>query len=55
MNLLYESGLTAAFLGIESGNEEDLQLYNKGTTASDAEETIKLFPALLIALLNVGL
>jgi hypothetical protein len=43
MNLLIESGLTTAFVGVESGNEEDLQLYNKGTTVSDAEKTIELF------------
>jgi hypothetical protein len=43
MTLLYESGLISAFVGAETGNEEDLQLYNKGTTVFDAEKTIELF------------
>lgn len=43
MNLLVQSGLTEVFIGVESGNEADLQLYNKGTTVSDAEKTIELF------------
>ncbi len=43
MNLLFDSGLTSVFIGAESGNEDDLKLYNKGTTVSDAEKTFELF------------
>ncbi len=43
IQLLFDSGLTRAFIGVESGNESDLQLYNKGTTVEDAQKTIDLF------------
>jgi anaerobic magnesium-protoporphyrin IX monomethyl ester cyclase len=42
MNLLFDSGLVGAFVGAETGNEDDLKLYNKGTTFSDAVKTIEL-------------
>lgn len=41
-NILRESGLRNIFLGIESGNEDDLSLYNKSVTLQSAEKAINL-------------
>lgn len=40
INLLLQSGLYAVLLGIESGNETDLQLYNKKTTVAQNQQAI---------------
>jgi anaerobic magnesium-protoporphyrin IX monomethyl ester cyclase len=42
MELLLRSGLAKAFIGVESVNAADLELYNKGTTKEDAQNTIDL-------------
>lgn len=41
--LLKRSGLIAAFIGVESGNDEDLVLYNKGIRVEDNRQSIELF------------
>ncbi|MDD3199341.1 MAG: radical SAM protein [Eubacteriales bacterium] len=43
MELLFKSGCTSAFIGVESANTADLDLFNKKTTVEDAERTIELF------------
>ncbi len=43
IQLLKQSGLIAAFLGIESGNDDDLVLYNKGVRVYDNRKSINLF------------
>lgn len=43
INLLKESGLVNVFLGVESGNQNDLKLYNKGISLFDNQEVLKFF------------
>ena len=43
MMLLKESGLIAACIGIEAGNEQDLKLYNKIANIKDNHKVIQLF------------
>ena len=43
MKLLIKSGLTLVYVGLESGNSFDLQLYNKDCTISDNEISIEFF------------
>ncbi|MDD2260718.1 MAG: radical SAM protein [Bacteroidales bacterium] len=43
MLLLKESGLIAACIGIEAGNEQDLKLYNKIANIEDNHKVIQLF------------
>lgn len=40
MDRLIESGLVTVFIGIESGNDEDLILYNKRTTVADNDNAL---------------
>ena len=42
LDILYKSGLRNVFLGIESFNEDDLKLYNKGLTVNDNINAIEL-------------
>jgi len=51
MQLLFNSGLRAVTLGIESNNEEDLKLYNKISNKEDNHKTINLFKKFNIAIL----
>lgn len=43
MNLLKRAGLYKAFVGVESGSNEELILYNKRCTVEDAKATVELF------------
>lgn len=43
MKLMKDSGFVGTIFGIESGNDEDLRLYNKIATAEDNYKTIKYF------------
>lgn len=43
IKLLKDSGFVGTIFGIESGNAEDLKLYNKPATAEDNYNTIKYF------------
>ena len=43
MNKMIKSGLTSVFLGVESGNQHDLDLYNKRTTISDCKMALYHF------------
>jgi radical SAM superfamily enzyme YgiQ (UPF0313 family) len=43
MRLLLESGLTNVYLGIESGNEHDLVLYEKGCTRAENDRAMEFF------------
>ncbi len=43
MDLLVDSGLFRVFVGVESGSQDDLNLYNKKCTVDEAKETVKLF------------
>lgn len=43
MDLLVESGLYRAYIGVESGSQDDLNLYNKRCTVQEAKDTVKLF------------
>jgi len=43
MEKMTEAGLCAIFLGVESGNDFDLRIYNKGFTAQDAKLAVKYF------------
>lgn len=43
MVLLVDSGLVSAFVGIEAGNNEDLELYHKNNTVEDNHKIIELF------------
>jgi radical SAM superfamily enzyme YgiQ (UPF0313 family) len=43
MDLLVKSGLYYAFIGVESGNDEDLKLFNKRCTVQEAKDTVRLF------------
>ena len=43
MDLLVKSGLCSAFIGVESGSNEDLKLFNKRCTVQEAKDTIRLF------------
>lgn len=43
MELLLGSGLTGVYIGVESGNQYDLDLYKKRCTIQDIKNTIKLF------------
>lgn len=51
MNKLVESGLCAVCIGIESGNESDMKLYNKIATLEDNIKAIELFNAYDIEIL----
>lgn len=43
IELLKRSGLITVMIGIESGNDDDLKLYNKKATLADNQKTIELF------------
>ena len=43
MDLLVRSGLYRAFIGVESGCQDDLSLFNKRCTIKEARETVELF------------
>lgn len=43
MDLLVKSGLYQAFVGVESGSNEDLKLFNKRCTVQEAKDTVRLF------------
>lgn len=43
INLLKESGLTLVFIGIESGNDDDLDLYKKNNRVEDNCKSIEFF------------
>ncbi len=43
INFLKTSGLVNVFIGIESGNKDDLKLYNKGVSVFDNQEVLKFF------------
>lgn len=43
IQLMKHSGLMAAFIGVESGNDDDLALYNKGVCVEDNRKSIELF------------
>ncbi len=43
MDLLINSGLYQAFIGVESGCQDDLNIFNKRCTVEEALETVKLF------------
>lgn len=45
MHLLLSSGLSSVCLGLESGNNEDLTLYNKQTTVSEMKQAYAFFKA----------
>lgn len=49
--LLIDSGLVAALVGIESGNEDDLRLYNKSSTLQDNREIVNYFRDLGVVLI----
>lgn len=42
LSLMRDTGFVEIFIGIEAGNQEDLDLYNKFTTVEDNYEIIKL-------------
>ncbi|AIQ56958.1 B12-binding domain-containing radical SAM protein [Paenibacillus borealis] len=57
MSLLISSGLCSVFLGVESGNDKDLILYNKRTTTDDCFNAVRFFSqfedlALMIGFIN---
>ncbi|MHB1392556.1 MAG: B12-binding domain-containing radical SAM protein [Clostridia bacterium] len=43
IRLMKEAGFTEVFIGIESGNDEDLKVYNKKATITDNVRSISLF------------
>lgn len=43
MDLLVKSGLYHAFIGVESGSQKDLDLFNKRCTVQEAKDTVRLF------------
>lgn len=43
VDLLKTSGLVNVFIGIESGNKDDLKLYNKGISVVDNQEVLRFF------------
>lgn len=56
MNLLLKSGLSGVFIGIESFNEEDLQIFGKSSTHRDSIEILNIlseYPVIIdIGLIN---
>lgn len=42
LSIMYKAGFRNFFIGIESGNQQDLDLYNKKTTINDNETILKL-------------
>lgn len=49
--LLLQSGLIAVLIGIESGNEDDLCLYNKDATVEDNKKVIEYFNSLNVLII----
>lgn len=42
LKMMHDTGFVEVFVGVESGNEEDLKLYNKFTTVEDNYKAIEL-------------
>lgn len=51
--LMQTAGLTNVFLGIESGNDEDLKLFNKGITLPQIDKAINMLEELKLTY-NIG-
>jgi hypothetical protein len=43
MRLLLDSGLTSVYIGLESGNDADLTLYDKGCSVADNDRAVALW------------
>lgn len=54
MKKMTNAGLCAIFLGVESGNDFDLRIYNKGFTVHDAKLAVKYFTSFDSLYLEVG-